>query len=76
MRLKYQADRLGLLWDPEMPWVMKQKQHVSELERKGRSTNDVDVLDIEPCAEVVYGSNADLVPDYPGDWIPFDSEMS
>ena len=77
MRLKYQADRLGLLWDPEMPWVMKPKSHVSELERKGLSTHDADIPDSErPCTEVTYGSNADLVPDHPGDWIAFDSEMS
>lgn len=76
MRLKYQADRLGLLWDPEMPWVMKPKLHVSELEQRDLSAHNADIPNSEPCAEVVYGSNADLVPDHPGDWIPFDSEMS
>ena len=76
MRLKYQADRLGLLWDPEMPWVMKPKVHVSELEQRGLSVHDAVIPANEPCAEVIYGSNADLVPDHPGDWIPFDSEMS
>lgn len=76
MRLKYQADRLGLLWDPDMPWVMEPRQNVSELEQSDLFTHITDIPDSEPCAEVIYGSNADLVPDYPGDWIPFDSEMS
>jgi tetratricopeptide (TPR) repeat protein len=76
MRLKHQADRLGLLWDPEMPWVMKPKLHVSKLEREYLSAHDEDVSGNGPCIEVTYGSNADLVPEHPGDWIPFDSEMS
>lgn len=76
MRLKYQADRLGLLWDPEMPWVMKPKVHVSELEQRDLSAHHAVIPDNELCTEVIYGSNADLVPDNAGDWIPFDSEMS
>ena len=55
MRLKHQADRLGLQWGSEVPWGMP-KLNVSKLDQ-----NDL---------------SADLVPDHPGDWIPFDSEMS
>ena len=51
MRLKHQADRLGLQWDSEVPWGI-----VSKLDR-----NDL---------------SAELVPEHPGDWINFDSEMS
>ena len=56
MRLKHQADRLGLQWGSEVPWGMKPKLEVSKLDQ-----NDL---------------SADLVPEHPGDWIPFDSEMS
>jgi len=74
MRLKHQADRLGLKWDNKTPWVMKPKAHVRSLEAaffKDRDGSDVDL-----CSEIKYGSNADLVPDFPGDWIPFDAEMT
>ena len=56
MRLKHQADRLGLQCGSEAPWGIKPKLNVSKLDR-----NDL---------------SADLVPEHPGDWIPFDSEMS
>lgn len=57
MRLKHQADRLGLQCGSEVvPWGMKPKLNVSNFDR-----NDI---------------SADLVPEHPGDWIPFDSEMS
>ena len=50
MRLKHQADRLGLLWDPEAPWVMEPKQNVSELEQRDYlSAYDADISDSEPC---------------------------
>ena len=68
MRLRHQADRLGLMWDAEVPWAMAPKAHVYSLEA-ALHNNDV-------CTDNKYGSNVELVPDFPGDWIPFDAEMS
>ena len=73
MRLKYQADRLGLKWDPVTPWVMNPKPHVHSLEAAALLKDEEGSA---VCAENKYGSNADLVPDFPGDWIPFDAETT
>jgi len=50
-RLRYQADMLGLRWDPWTPWALL----------PGRGG-----IDVHP---------ADLVPDFPSDWINFDPKM-
>jgi len=52
IRMRHQADRLGLYWNPLLPWKIEVPD-----EAKG----------FHP---------ADLVPDYPSDWIPYDPEMS
>ena len=57
IRLRNQADRLGLSWNPSLPWQL------------------------EPPKDSVSGENdevhpADLVPDFPSDWIPYDPEMT
>eukprot|EP00980_Cylindrotheca_fusiformis_P027985 scaffold22575_cov141-Cylindrotheca_fusiformis.AAC.16 len=51
MRLRHQADRLGLQWNPQVPWRLE----------KGET-------------ESVH--SADLIPDSPSDWIPYDPEMT
>jgi hypothetical protein len=51
-RLRYQADRLGLTFDPWTPWAFRQ-----------------------PRASDAPIHPADLVPDYPNDWIKYDPKM-
>lgn len=55
IRLRHQADRLGLKWDPRNPWIMEQME-----------SNEDTYIKYCP---------ADLVPDYPSDWIPYDPDM-
>ncbi|KAL3904348.1 MAG: hypothetical protein SGILL_010104, partial [Bacillariaceae sp.] len=65
IRLRYQADRLGLTWNVSIPWCMKNKEvAVSEQEKLKDAPEDHKV------------DRADLVPDYPSDWVPYDPEMS
>jgi hypothetical protein len=52
-RLRYQAERLGLLWDPRIPYVF-------------RSSDEKFGPKIHP---------ADLVPDFPGDWVGLDPRV-
>jgi hypothetical protein len=56
IQLRHQADRLGLSWNPSLPW---QFHLADESATHGK--------EIHP---------ADLVPDYPSDWIPYDPEMT
>eukprot|EP00539_Tryblionella_compressa_P018691 CAMPEP_0178881094 /NCGR_PEP_ID=MMETSP0747-20121128/12820_1 /TAXON_ID=913974 /ORGANISM="Nitzschia punctata, Strain CCMP561" /LENGTH=1373 /DNA_ID=CAMNT_0020549045 /DNA_START=176 /DNA_END=4298 /DNA_ORIENTATION=+ len=65
IRLRHQADRLGLTWNPSLPWAMdSQKTAATENEKLKDSPEDHNV---DP---------SDLVPDYPSDWMPYDSRMS
>jgi tetratricopeptide (TPR) repeat protein len=52
-RLRQQAERLGMLWNPNTPW---------NFESPAMCTS----INIH---------NADLVPDFPSDWIMFDPQM-
>jgi tetratricopeptide (TPR) repeat protein len=56
IRLRYQADRLGLNWNPSLPW---------QFECPDASVTDTKCI-----------HSADLVPDYPSDWILHDPEMT
>jgi tetratricopeptide (TPR) repeat protein len=57
IRLRHQADRLGALWNPSIPWALEQRKEEKESNTEGT---------VHP---------ADLVPDSPSDWIPYDPEM-
>jgi hypothetical protein len=64
IRLRYQADRLGLTWNLSAPWSMESKEvAVSEKEKLKDTPEDYRV----DCS--------DLVPDYPSDWMPYHPEM-
>jgi tetratricopeptide (TPR) repeat protein len=52
MRLRHQADRIGLRWNPHIPWLLERKE-----------------------VDNVHVHSADLIPDSPSDWIPYDPEM-
>jgi tetratricopeptide (TPR) repeat protein len=64
IRLRHQADKLGLLWNPSIPWAFQaRKQYAAETESP---------------EEKMEGSTfihpADLVPENPSDWIPYDPD--
>jgi tetratricopeptide (TPR) repeat protein len=65
IRLRHQADRLGLVWDPTVPWAFESRKHTLGEEAKTESgaSNDAQV------------HPADLVPDNPSDWLPYDPDM-
>jgi len=65
IRLRHQADSLGLTWNPTIPWMMEGQSAVDSLYQtlKDPSQN----CQVEP---------SELVPEYPSDWIPYDAEMS
>ncbi len=60
IRLRHQADMLGLPWNPSLPWQL-------EPPTTGRKPGFKALLEIHP---------ADLVPDFPSDWLPYDPEMT
>ena len=63
MKLRYQADRLGLEWNSQSPWLMKPKQRIIEqLYRERKDLKDM----------ISYGNEVDIIPDDPSSWIPFD----
>lgn len=72
MRLKHQADRLGLCWDPDTPWAMAPKAHVQALEESIQG----DKNDYASRRPLKYGLEVDRLPNHPADWIPFDKEMT
>lgn len=65
IRLRHQADSLGLTWNPTIPWMMEGQSTVKNT--KGKRKNSTEYNEIEP---------SELVPEYPSDWIPYDAEMS
>ena len=65
IRLRHQADRLGIAgsFSPTLPWVLE-------------ATTSTDFVGIGGDDEREKVHPADLVPDHPSDWIPYDPEMS
>lgn len=67
MKSRHQADRLGLEWNSRTPWLMKPREHILEQWNK----------ESEVSTEMIsYGALADLVPDDPSSWIPFERLMT
>jgi len=65
IRLRHQADSLGLTWNPTIPWLMEGRPTIGRTPKTLKeSPGDHQV---EP---------SELVPEYPSDWIPYDAEMS
>ena len=61
IKLRHQADMLGLDFKSETPWILKHKERMVI---KNDSTNGGGAIS--------YGCLADLIPDNPSDWLPFD----
>ena len=72
IKLRHQADRLGLSYNMHTPWVFKHKEH---LLKSFISKKDEGICFVKDTA-VSYGCLADLIPDNPSDWLPFDKHMA
>ena len=73
IKLRHQADRLGLVFDSETPWIFRPKDHLL----RRCSNDDAAAAGTSAAGSTVpYGCLADLVPDNPSDWIPFDRLMA
>ena len=59
MRLRHQADKLGLRWNPLIPWAFSRDAIHKEVRDEYART-------VHP---------ADLVADNPSDWMPYDPEL-
>jgi len=66
IRLRHQADSLGLTWNPTIPWMLERQSSVDDVNKRLEQDSSKDG-EIEP---------SELVPEYPSDWIPYDAEMS
>ena len=74
IRLRFQADQRGLLWNPNEPWVLaSRKAYEGEELAEKSSKKGSDSLDHE---STLYGNLFDLVPESPSDWIPYDPDMT
>lgn len=68
-RLRHQADRLGLIWDREVaPWVM-------EFQRWSRPSLNGSVVFLPGHVDSIQHP-ADLIPDFPMDFMPYDAELT
>ncbi|MGK3756308.1 MAG: tetratricopeptide (TPR) repeat protein, partial [Bacillariaceae sp.] len=65
IRLRHQADALGLSFNPTIPWIME-----------GKSTVNFTQETLKDAPEDHQVDPSELVPEYPSDWIPYDLEMS
>jgi tetratricopeptide (TPR) repeat protein len=65
IRLRHQADSLGLTWNPTIPWMMEGQSTVDSLHQTLKDPSHH--CQVEP---------SELVPEYPSDWIPYDAEMN
>ena len=67
IKMRNQADRLGLDFNHETPWILKPKEHIKKMiDEDGSSGNSM----------VSYGCLADIIPDSPSDWIPFEKLLA
>jgi tetratricopeptide (TPR) repeat protein len=64
MRLRHQADRLGLSWNLSKPWEMENQETVATNHEKIKDSPEDHKVD-----------PADLIPEYPSDWIPYDPRI-
>jgi len=80
IRLRHQADRQGLSgrWNPSLPWIMDASTVPDTATIKADDDGDNDDDDVSDSNNSTKQSAhpADLVPDNPSDWIPYDPEMS
>lgn len=65
IRLRHQADALGLSFNPTIPWIMAGKSTVNSTQETLKDAPQDHQVD-----------PSELVPEYPSDWIPYDIEMS
>jgi len=72
IKLRYQADRLGLAFDSGAPWMFRFKEHVLQQIRNEEEEGGK----VAGSTMVSYGCLADLIPDNPSDWIPFDGVLA
>jgi len=69
IKLRHHADALGLAFDCGMPWILKHKEHLL-LKRSREERNATRKTNLS------YGSLADLIPNNPSSWLPFDKYLS
>ncbi len=69
IKLRHQADSLGLAFDCGMPWILRHKDHLLP-----KSSSDEGIALTK--SGVSYGALADLIPDNPSSWLPFDKHLS
>eukprot|EP00536_Pseudo-nitzschia_multiseries_P004033 jgi/Psemu1/323282/estExt_fgenesh1_pg.C_650015 len=65
IRLRHQADRLGLTWNPTIPWSMEGQPTIRRTKETLKDSPEDHQVEL-----------SELVPEYPSDWIPYDAEMS
>ncbi len=75
IRLRFQADGQGLVWNRMVPWMFQPKRHVCI--SKAASSPSPGQMDTKSTSTLIpYGDLVDLVPDNPSDWIPYDPHMT
>lgn len=76
MRLRHQADRLGLRLNLYLPWILKNRNCFDE--NGGFNLSLPWILENRKASNNENGSvhQADLIPDFPSDWIPYDPQMA
>ena len=74
IRLRHQADKQGISgkWNPKLPWIFDKSGADPSTEKPLEEAGDTPKNeDSEACPHP-----ADLVPENPSDWIPYDPDMS
>lgn len=71
IKLRHQADSLGLEFNSDMPWIMKPRERLIG----NCSVNEGDG-ETGGSKFVSYGCLADLIPNSPSDWLPFDALLA
>jgi len=70
IRLHFQANQKGLIVDSLIPWQLKARTKYIGIKTRPRSNYKAQEDTI-----IQYGDPADVVPESPCDWIPFDPDM-
>lgn len=70
IRLRFQADQRGLVWNANDPWVLVSREFYEGKELRDKSKKAVER------ENTLYGNAFDLVPESPSDWIPYDPDMT
>ena len=74
IRLNFHAAQRGLISSDNIPWILRAHQAYIGDSLVDAESNECPKVSSD--AKIQYGDSYNLIPEYPSDWLPFDSDMT